>query len=140
MRHAPKILEIGTALLFAGLAIYAIEEGQSWSVIGIRLRVDASLLLIVLISLMVGRPFTLQYARESVPSSLWQSPQLIHANYVITGAWSLAFAVMVIAELALLYVTNLPRQVGVITIVLALVGAFKFTSWYPQRGDSVQES
>ena len=44
------------------------------------------------------------------------------------------------AELALLYVPNLPRQVGVITIVLALVGAFKFTSWYPQRGGSAQKS
>ena len=31
-------------------------------------------------------------------------------NYVITGAWALAFAVMVLAELALLYVPDLPRR------------------------------
>jgi hypothetical protein len=41
---------------------------------------------------------------------------------------------MVAAELALLYVPDLPRRVGVIAIVLALVGAVKFTGWYPERG------
>jgi hypothetical protein len=38
--------------------------------VGVRLRVDAGLLLIVLITLLVGKPFTLQYAREQVPQDL----------------------------------------------------------------------
>jgi hypothetical protein len=40
---------------------------------------------------------------------------------------------MVIAEFALLYVPGLPRRVGVIAIILALVGAVKFTGWYPDH-------
>jgi hypothetical protein len=40
---------------------------------------------------------------------------------------------MVIAELALLYVPSLPPRVGVIAIILALVGAVKFTGWYPDH-------
>ena len=40
---------------------------------------------------------------------------------------------MVIAEFALLYVPSLPRRVGVIAIILALVGAVQFTGWYPER-------
>jgi hypothetical protein len=39
---------------------------------------------------------------------------------------------MLIAVLALLYVPGLPPRVGVIAIVLALVGAIKFTGWYPE--------
>jgi tryptophan-rich sensory protein len=102
-------------------------------VIGVRLCVDAGLLVIVLVSMAVGRPFTLQYAREQVAPEFWHRPDFIRTNYVITAVWALAFAVMVIAELALLYVPDLPPRAGVIVIVLALVGAVKFTGWYPER-------
>jgi hypothetical protein len=131
--RTPKMLEIGTLLLFAGLALYAVLGGPTWPVIGVRLCVDAGLLTIVLASMAIGRPFTLQYAREQVAPEFWNSPQFIRTNYVITGVWALAFLVMVIAELTLLYVPNLPRRAGIIAIVLALVGAVKFTGWYPER-------
>lgn len=128
-----KILEAGTFVLFGGLALYTFLSGAVWSVIGVRLVVDAGLLLVVLTSMAVGQPFTQQYAREHVLPSLWQSPQFMRTNYVITGAWALAFAVMVAAEAALLYLPGMPHQLGLLAIILALVGAFKFTNWYPQR-------
>ena len=62
------VLEIGTAILFGSLAPYALLGRPAWSVIGVRLAVDAGLLLIVLASMVLGRPFTLQYAREQVAS------------------------------------------------------------------------
>jgi len=131
--RSPKILEIGTFILFGGLALYQQLGQPDWSVIGVRLRVDAGLLVIVLVSMAIRRPFTLQYAREQVPPEQWGSPEFIRTNYVITAAWALAFAVMVIAELALLYVPALPRRIGIITIIAALVCAVKFTGWYPER-------
>ena len=129
----PKILEIGTALLLGGLALYAVLGKATWSVVGVRLCVDAGLLLIVLASMAIGRPFTLQYAREQVAPELWNSPEFVRTNYVITAIWALAFLVMVFAELALLYVPNMPPRVGIIVVILALVGAVKFTGWYPER-------
>jgi len=36
-------------------------------------------------------------------------------------------------ELALLYVPDMPPRVGIIVVILALVGAVKFTVWYPER-------
>jgi hypothetical protein len=132
-RRGVKVLEIGTFVLFAGLALYTALSGATWSVIGVRLCVDAGLLLVVLASMAAGRPFTLQYAREQVAPEFWHRPEFIRTNYVITGAWALAFAVMVLAELALLYVPGLPPHAGVVAITLAMVGAVKFTGWYPQR-------
>jgi hypothetical protein len=129
----PKILEIGTAILFGGLAIYAILGGPIWSIVSVRLRGDAGLLLIVLTTLIVGKPFTLQYAREQVPQSLWDTPQFIRSNYVITGVWSGAFLILVLADLVLIYKTDLPPKIGILATVLALVGAFKFTQWYPEK-------
>jgi hypothetical protein len=40
---------------------------------------------------------------------------------------------MVIAELALLYAPKLFKRAGVVVIVVALVGAVKFTGWYPEH-------
>jgi hypothetical protein len=108
-------------------------SGANWSVIGVRLCVDAGLLAVVLVSMAARRPFTLQYAREQVAPQLWNRPEIIQTNYVITGVWALAFFVMVLAELALLYVPGLPPRAGVVAVILALVGAVKFTSWYPER-------
>jgi len=45
---------------------------------------------------------------------------------------------MVIAELALLYVPDLPPRVGIIAIVVALYGAVKFTGWYPERNGAAK--
>ena len=136
--RAPKILEIGTALLFGGLALYAALAEPTWSVIGVRLCVDIGLILIVLISMAVGRPFTLQYAREQVAPKFWSSPEFARTNYIITAAWALAFFVMVMAELALLYIPDLPHRIGIITIILVLIGAAKFTGWYPERARGLQ--
>jgi hypothetical protein len=57
----------------------------------------------------------------------------VRTNYVITAAWALAFVIMVIADLVLLYMPDVPPRYGIIATILALVGAFKFTGWYPDR-------
>src|SRR5215475_780294 len=108
--RSPKILEIGTVILFGALAAYAIFGGPTWSIVGVRLCVDLGLLLIVLASMALQRPFTLQYAREQVPSEFWTSPQFLRTNYVITAAWALAFFVLVMADLMLLYMPALPPR------------------------------
>ena len=136
--RTPKILEVGTVVLFGGLALYAVFSEAALSVIGVRLLVDSGLLLIVLGSIAVRQPFTLQYAREQAAPELWDNPAFIRTNYIITGVWALAFAVMVIAELALLYVPDLPPRVGIIAIVVALYGAVKFTGWYPERNGAAK--
>jgi hypothetical protein len=129
----PKLFEVGTAVLFAGLALYTVWGGTTWSVIGVRLCVDTGLFLIVLISMAAGRPFTLQYARERVALEFWDRPEFVRTNYVITGVWALAFAVMAVAELALLYVPGFSPRAGIMAVILALVGAVKFTGWYPEH-------
>jgi hypothetical protein len=129
-----KVLEVGTILLFGGLALYALLAGaSSWSVLGVRLCVDAGLLLIVLVSIALRQPFTLQYAREQTPQELWNRPEFIRTNYVITAVWALAFVAMVAADLVMLGWPDVPLRFGIIATILALVGAIKFTSWYPER-------
>jgi hypothetical protein len=131
--RAPKILELGTVVLFGVLALYAVLRDPGWSVIGVRLRVDVGLLLIVLLSMALRRPFTLQYAREQVAPELWNRPIFIRTNYVITAVWAGAFAVNVCADFALLYAPAPSAGIGVAATIAAIVAAFWFTSWYPKR-------
>lgn len=137
---APKILEIGTFVLFAALGVYALLGAPNWSIMDVRLRVDAGLLLVVLVTMLIGQPFTLQYAREQVAPELWSTPAFVRTNYVLTAAWALAFAVMVAADLVLIYLPDLPPRFGIIATVVAIVAALKFTGWYPARQASVASS
>jgi hypothetical protein len=131
-RHL-KLLAIGTFALFAGLAAYALLWHVRWSLYGVRLWVDAGLLIVVLLTMAIGRPFTLQYAREQVDPSLWTSPLFVRTNYVITGAWAVAFFILALADWVLLKGFGIPKFFGIAVIVGVLYAAFKFTSWYPER-------
>jgi hypothetical protein len=132
-RHRPKILEIGTLLMFAGLLAWSSLFPSQLPVLSVRLRVDIGLLLIILISMAIGKPFTLQYARERVPQERWQSPQFARINFVITSVWALAFACIVAADLMMIYMPTVPIRVGIVVTIAALYGAYRFTGWYPKR-------
>jgi len=128
-----KVLEVGTMILFGGLAIYSLFESVSWTIVGVRLCVDTGLLLIVVVSMAIRQPFTLQYAREKVPQEAWSRPEFIRNNYIITAVWAAAFAVMVAADLMMLYLPAVPLSIGVWVTILSIFGAFQFTSWYPTK-------
>lgn len=130
-RHTPKVLDIGAAALFGGLALYAPMSHVAWSIVGVRLVVDAGLLAIVLVSLAIRRPFILQYAREQVAPEHWNSPGFVRTSYVITAVWAAAFALMVAADMVMLYLPTVPHQVGIWMTVIALAGAIKFSGAYP---------
>ena len=81
-----KVLEVGSLLLFGLLLLYTLIAAPHWSVATVRLAVDGGLA-IVLVSLAIGAPFTLQYARERVPKEYWASPLFLATNQRITGVW-----------------------------------------------------
>ncbi|WFU01547.1 hypothetical protein QA648_15650 [Rhizobium sp. CB3171] len=129
----PKILDIGTTILFGGLSLYVLFGGATGSIFAVRLAVDAGLLAIVLISIAIRRPFTLQYAREQVSREFWDHPVFIRTNYIITSVWALAFTMMAAADALLLYAPDVPAQVGIVATIAALVASIRFTGWYPKR-------
>jgi len=134
--HSFKILEIGTLALFAALALYTGATGQTWTIPAVRLVVDGGLLVIVLVSLAAGRPFTLQYAREGAASEVWDHPRFLAVNRTLSLVWAAAFAVLTFADAAMIWVPEIPRRLDIIATVLALVGAYKFTARATERAGS----
>ena len=60
--------------------------------------------LISLLSIALRLPFTLQYAREAVDAETAKLPGFLRANYIITWAWTGAALLMMIGNIAMLYV------------------------------------
>ncbi|CAG2146150.1 hypothetical protein [Cupriavidus plantarum] len=124
-----KVLEIGTVILFGALALYAWREQPAWSIAQVRMVVDAGLLGVVLASMAIGMPFTMQYARERVPPSLWRHPTFVRINYVITGVWALAFLALIGADVLM----RTRPGAGALLTVAALCAAVRFTQHYPRH-------
>jgi hypothetical protein len=129
--EAVKILEIGSLVLFGLLSGYTWLGAPAWTVATVRLAVDAGLLGIVLVSLAIGQPFTLQYARERVPEQFWAMPVFFTTNIIITGVWAGAFAVLVAADAAAEWLPAVPLWIDVVASITAFVGAVWFSNWYP---------
>ena len=127
-----KMLGAGSAILFAGLGAYLALTGHLWSSSAVKLAVDAGILAITLVSLAIGKPFTLQYAREMTDARTAQLPDFLTANYVITSAWALAIVLMMTANALVIYMPGLPLWTGLAVALAARTTAIYFTRWYPE--------
>jgi hypothetical protein len=127
-----KILASGSAILFVALGGYLSLVDSTWSMSSVRLAVDSGVLTISLLSIALRYPFTLQYALEVVDAETTRLPGFMRANYIITGAWTAAFLLMVIANVAMIYVPGLPLWTGLAIALAARNSAALFTKWYPK--------
>jgi hypothetical protein len=126
-----KLLSAGSAIVFAGLAWYRAIIDPGMSAAAMHLAVDAGVFTIALGSILARFPFTLQYALESEPVETAAMPGFRRANYVITGAWALATALMIAGNVMMIYVPGLPIWTGLAVAFAARNSALCFTRWYP---------
>jgi hypothetical protein len=82
--------------------------------------------------MLIRYPFTLQYALESVPAETAAMPGFLRANYIITAAWTVAALLMMLSNMAVLYIPGLPIWLSLLVAVAARNSAVLFTKWYPQ--------
>ncbi|MBR0821640.1 hypothetical protein [Bradyrhizobium liaoningense] len=127
-----KILAMGSAIVFAAIGLYLALIDPKLGTLGIKLSVDIGIFVIALGSMLVRRPFTLQYAVESVPAETAAMPGFLTANYIITGAWTAAALLMMAANIALLYFPGLPLWSSLAVAFAARNSAIYFTKWYPE--------
>jgi hypothetical protein len=134
-----KVLEAGTVLIFMAMVIFTAAEHWKWTVMAVRLAVDAGLLAIVLVSLAIGRPFTLQYARERIAEQYWHTPLFLTINRGITFAWAAALATLVAAHAAVIFVPVVPWWLDIVLTISVLAAALRFTELYPKYASKKAE-
>lgn len=129
--RSAKILGVGSVLVFGVVYFYVKWIDSSLSVSAVKFAVDAGIFLVALGSIVIGKPFTLQYALEVVDAETAKLPGFIRANYTITWAWVLAMVLMMAGNVALIYIPGLPLWSGLLIAFAARNCAVYFTKWYP---------
>jgi hypothetical protein len=127
-----KILGAGSVIVFTAVGVYLtlVEPGMSNS--AVKLAVDIGIFLIALTSILIRRPFTLQYAREAVDADTAVLPAFIRANYIITWAWTGSMLLMMTGNVAMISVPGLPLWSSLLIAFAARNSAVYFTKWYPE--------
>ncbi|MBR0874508.1 hypothetical protein JQ633_29415 [Bradyrhizobium tropiciagri] len=126
-----KILGVGSVIVFAAIGLYLTFVDATLGTIAVKIAVDAGILAVSLGSILVGRPFTRQYALEEVDAETAKLPGFTKANYLITWAWVGAVLLMMIGNLAVYYVPSMPLWTGLLVAFAARNAAVYFTRWYP---------
>jgi len=127
-----KILGTGSVVVFAAVGGYVTLIDPTLSVSGVKFAVDTGIFLVTLTSIVIRRPFTLQYAREVVDAETARMPGFIRANYIIAWAWTASMLLMMVGNIALIFVPGLPLWSGLLIAFAARNSAVYFTKWYPQ--------
>jgi hypothetical protein len=83
-----------------------------------------------LVSILFKRPWTIAIARRNTPPEAWSTGLFLEINMIITGAWTILFA------LATVFSITMPRWVNlVLCIVYLFLGKFssRFGLWYSSK-------
>jgi hypothetical protein len=127
-----KILSAGSVIVFTAIGGYVTFVDPELSISGVKFAVDTGMFLVTLGSIAIRIPFTLQYAREVVDAETAILPGFIRANYTITWAWTGAMALMMLSNVAIIYVPGLPLWSSLLIAFAARNSAMYFTKWYPE--------
>jgi all-trans-retinol 13,14-reductase len=130
--HAVKILNCTSAAFFAFSLMTTIAVGPAlfknydtfltWSVFAI----------VTWVTVLIGLPFTLQYAREQAPREVWHHPLFMHLNVILTVAFGMMFTVNAgFGVIAL--ITGHLLTLGLLLPISLLIACIVFSMQYPQR-------
>jgi hypothetical protein len=127
-----KILGAGSVIVFTAVGGYIASVDSALGNSAVKFAVDAGIFLVSLMSIVIRFPLTLQYAREVVDAETAKLPDFLRANYIITWAWTGAALLMMIGNIALIYVPSLPLWSSLLIAFAARISAVYFTKWYPE--------
>jgi hypothetical protein len=91
------------------------------------------LLLLLAGSVIVRRPFSIDYARLDPREAAWEPALFLKVNYIVSAVWIAALAAMAITDGAVTLDPGLQIYGSIAVGVLALAGAVTFTLVYPAR-------
>jgi len=124
-------LDVVSMALFGAMALYVgfIEPGMPIQMA--RLVADAALFLLSAGSLVIGQPLIGEYAREQVPREFWLQKRFVLTNYLVTGGWTLAFALMAATDAYANKNKRLPLSLDLGICLTVLAVAIICTARYP---------
>lgn len=128
-------LEVFGAVIFVILAVLGLVASDgviAWLEVWAGQLSNIALAVFAVASLVIGKPFTIAYAKDTTPEEYWATPLFKHVNFAISGVWACAFTCSAI--LGALGDTVLAGQefwTAWILPIGAILFAVEFTEFYP---------
>ncbi|MFI1765933.1 hypothetical protein ACH41H_28275 [Streptomyces sp. NPDC020800] len=129
-----RILDMTGIVFFAVLSVLAlaVPRGQLVWVETYAQVISNGLVAAVALGSLFFDPFTAQYARESTPPDVWDTPVFTHINKVLTAVWGGAFALMTLSTCLAIRFPSQDDWFNWVVPIALLVWAVKFTQRYPE--------
>jgi hypothetical protein len=128
--HRGVILWVGlTFFSYATLAVLVFAN--MWTVRHMGVLANGALAAGAWLTIALGKPFSLDYAREHTDPALWNDPAFVRSNVIITAAWAATFSVNAGMAWAKMEQIALPDWGYEVLSYLFLLGTAAFTTWYP---------
>ncbi|ABE39810.1 conserved hypothetical protein [Rhodopseudomonas palustris BisB5] len=130
--HRGIILWVGVAF-FGGATIAVIGFNDSWTLRHLGILANGALALGAWLTIALGKPFTLDYAKEHVDPSLWNDPKFIRINVLMTAVWASAFTVSAVLAFGKMEQFALSELGYELISYAILISTAIFTAWYPEH-------
>jgi hypothetical protein len=126
-----RLLDAGSLMLFAALALGRGFLDPNLSLALVRFIAEAVLFLLLGATLVIKRPFSVEYARLDPREAGWPPALFRKVNYLVSIVWTAAFLAMTLADGAVAFDPRLPLYASIAVSVIALGLAVTFTLRYP---------
>jgi hypothetical protein len=127
------------AILWAGYVFFSfalvtvVWLKNMWVIHHLGVLASGTLFLATQLSMLLGRPFTENYAKEHVPKELWNSSSFIRSCIVTTSAWSFVFLANTMINVVRLNYPNVSEWPFRASEYLIVAMGIVFTSVYSQH-------
>jgi hypothetical protein len=91
--HSLEVFGAVVFAVFVGLGIFGSPTLVSWLELWAGELTNGALAAYALTTLVIRRPFTISYARDTVDPEHWNSPLFVRVNYVLSAVWAGAFVI-----------------------------------------------
>jgi hypothetical protein len=130
--HRGIILWVGL-IFFSAATVAVVAFEDLWALRHMGVLANGALAAGAWLTILLGRPFTLDYAKEHTDPSLWSSPRFLKSNYVITAVWAATFSVnCCLAYLKMEHFGPSGLAYDFVSHSLLIATAL-FTVWYPKH-------
>ena len=125
-----KVLPVGAFIFFLALTIASVTVRAPWFFTWAHTIANAAVTLTAIVSILIGKPFVLQYARDRVSKERWNSPKLFHESYVLSWMWVAFFGLMILTSSTFALLPSLPQWISTAIHWALFVIAMSFSYWY----------
>jgi hypothetical protein len=132
--HRGVILWAGV-VFFSFALVSVVWLTNMWVIKHMGILTSGTLFLATFYSMLIGQPFTEDYARDHVPPELWDHPNFIRSCYIVTTAWGFVFFANILVNVAKLYYPDFGELVYTGAELAILAAGIVFTNVYSKRAE-----